>query len=95
MAEYDKNFEYDSYFDYDENVPKSKLIGKYAYITDKNSVYYQAWGEVMDFKDGVCHIIMDTDKKAVIPFSRNQFKVPERQWLRYHAEEIKRRNAIV
>lgn len=95
MAEYDKSLEHDSYFDCDENIPKSKLIGKYAYITDGNSVHHQDWGEVVDFKKGLYYIVMDTDKETVVTFNRDQFKVPERQWLRHHADEIKHRNAIV
>lgn len=93
--DYDKSLEYDSYFDHEQNIPKSKLIGKYAYITDKNSVHYQDWGEVIDFNNGVYHLIMNTDKETVVTFNRDQFKIPERQWLRYHADEIKYRNAII
>jgi len=73
----------------------SKLVGKYAYITDQDSVHYQEWGEIIGFSHGVYHIIMDTDKKIAVDFNREQFKVPTRQWLRYHADKIKRRNAFV
>lgn len=84
----------DSYFD-SVSVPKSKLIGKYAYITDKESTFCQEWGEITDYENGLYHIAITGDSKTTVSFERHQFRVPHRQWLRYHAEEIKRRNAIV
>ena len=75
--------------------PKSKLIGKFAYITDKDSMYYQEWGEIKDYDGEVYYIAIAQDSKQEVIFDRDQFKVPQKQWLRYHADEIKRRNAIV
>lgn len=84
----------DSYVDY-ESTLKSKLIGKYAYITDNKSSFNHEWGEIVDYKNGLYHLAITGDKEFVFTFERHQFRVPRRQWLRYHADEIKRRNAIV
>lgn len=73
----------------------SKLIGKFAYITDKESIYYQEWGEIMDYDGDVFYIAIAQDKNAQVIFDRNQFKVSRRQWLIYHAEEIKAKGIIV
>ena len=81
-------------YGFEVKAPKSKLIGKFAYITDKESIYFQEWGEIMDYDGEVYYIAIAQGENQVI-FDRNQFKVPRRQWLRYHAEEIKRRGIIV
>ena len=79
---------------FNNEIPKSKLIGKFAYITDKESIYYQEWGEIKDYDGDVYYIAIAQGKNQMI-FDRNQFKVPRRQWLRYHADKIKREGIIV
>ena len=79
----------------EKNFKKSKIIGKYAYITDKESFYFQEWGRIVDF-DGEVYYIAIADGKDSFPiFDRDQFKVPQRQYLRFHADLIKKRNAII
>lgn len=79
---------FDNYFE----KPKSKLIGKFAYITDKESMYYQEWAKLRIMTVKYITSLLPQDSNQEIIFNRNQFKVPQRHWLRFHAEEIKRRN---
>lgn len=79
----------------DKNCKKSKIIGKYAFITDKESIYYREWGRIIDY-DGEAYYIAIADGSDSFPmFDRDQFKVPQRQFLRYHADLIRERNAII
>ncbi len=64
-------------YGFQEKAPKSKLIGKFAYITDKDSIYFQEWGEIMDYADGVYYIAIAQGESQVI-FDREQFKVQRR-----------------
>lgn len=60
---------------------ESKLIGKIAYITDKDSIYFGEWGRITDF-DGDVYYIKIADGGDSIPiFDRDQFKVPRRSVL--------------
>ena len=58
---------------------KSKLIGKRVYITDKESIYYQEWGEIIDCIDGLYYIAIAQGRDSVPVFDRDQFKVPQKQ----------------
>lgn len=59
-----------------ENTKKSKLIGRKAYITDPESIYYGEWG-IIDYYDGEVYGIRIADGKDSLPiFDRDQFKVP-------------------
>ena len=79
----------------EKNCKKSRLIGKYAFITDKGSIYYQEWGLIIDY-DGESYFIAIAEGTDSIPiFDRDQFKVPQRQFMRFHADLIKERNAII
>jgi hypothetical protein len=60
-------------------VVKSKLINRKAYITDKESIYYNEWGIIKDF-DGECYYIAIANGLESIPvFNRNQFQVSRKQ----------------
>lgn len=55
---------------------KSKLIGKIAYITDPDSIYYGEWGRIVGF-DGEVYYLAIADGKGAEPiFDRDQFKIP-------------------
>lgn len=55
---------------------KSKLIGKKAYITDPESIYFGEWG-IIDYFDGEVYGIRIADGRDSIPvFDRDQFRVP-------------------
>jgi len=55
---------------------KSKLIGKKAYITDAESIYFEEWGTIVDF-DGDVYYIAIADGMSSLPiFNRYQFKIP-------------------
>ena len=55
---------------------ESKLIGKRAYITDKESIYFGEWG-IVDYFDGEWYYIKIANGSDSVPvFDRNQFRVP-------------------
>lgn len=56
----------------------SKLIGKIAYITDKNSIYFGEWGRITDFDGEVYYVAIADGKDAQPIFDRDQFKVPRK-----------------
>ena len=72
-----------------------KCIGKFAFITDPDSIYYREWGEIMDFDGDVYHIAIAQDSKSTVVFDRDQFRVPRKQWMRFHTEKIKNEDIIV
>lgn len=54
---------------------KTKLIGKKAFITDKESVYFGEWG-IIDHFDGECYHIKIAEGSDSVPvFDRDQFRV--------------------
>lgn len=55
---------------------ESKLIGKIAYITDKDSWYFGEWGTIDGFDGDVYYIKIANGGDSVPVFERNQFKVP-------------------
>ena len=50
-----------------------KLIGKKAYITNKESFYYGEWGTTIDFDGEYYYIAIADDNSAVPVFTRNEF----------------------
>lgn len=55
---------------------ESKLIGKRAIITDKESIYHGEWG-IIDHFDGECYHIKIANGSSMVPmFDRDQFRVP-------------------
>ncbi len=56
----------------------SKLIGKVAYITDKDSIYCGEWGTIADFDGDVYYIKIANGGESIPVFDRDQFKVPRR-----------------
>lgn len=54
----------------------SKLIGKRACITDKDSFYYGEWGTIAYYDGDVYHIKIANGADSVPVFDRDQFKVP-------------------
>lgn len=55
---------------------KSKLIGKKAYITDAESMYYGEWGTIAAFDGDGYHIRIANGNDSLPIFTRKQFKVP-------------------
>lgn len=54
----------------------SKLIGKKAYITDKQSWYCGEWGIVVDKdEDGLYYVAIAGGTDSVPCFDRNQFVI--------------------
>lgn len=53
----------------------SKLIGKRAYITDKESVYYNEWGTIKAFDGEYYYIAIANDSSCLPIFSRSEFHV--------------------
>ena len=57
---------------------ESKLIGKKAYITDRNSIYFGEWG-IIDYFDGEVYGIRIANGRDSVPvFDRDQFRVPRK-----------------
>lgn len=54
---------------------KSKLIGKIAFITDPESIYYGEWGTIADYDGEVYYIHIANGKSSAPIFDRNQFRV--------------------
>lgn len=53
----------------------SNLIGKKAYIINKDSWYFGEWGTIVDF-DGDSYYIAIADGKDSIPcFDRSEFRI--------------------
>ena len=55
---------------------KSKLIGKIAYITDQESIYFGEWGTIADYDGEVYYIKIANGNGPQPIFDRDQFKVP-------------------
>jgi hypothetical protein len=58
---------------------KSKLIGKVAFITDNESIYFNEWGRIIDFDGEVYYIAIANSKDSSNIFDRDQFRVPRNQ----------------
>lgn len=54
---------------------KSKLIGKVAFITDRDSIYYGEWGTIVDFDGDVYYIAIANGMDSIPIFDRDQFRV--------------------
>lgn len=61
------------------NGKKSKMIGKVAYVTDKESIYFEEWGVIAQF-DGECYHLKIANGSGAMPmFDRDQLYVPRQQ----------------
>ena len=60
----------------------SKLIGRTAYITDVQSVYYGEWGTIADYNEEVYFVAIANEYSSLPVFDRNQFYVPRKEALR-------------
>lgn len=56
-------------------IPRNHLVGKVAHITDKDSIYHDEWGRIVDYDEGVYYIAIADDSKNQVIFDRDQFKV--------------------
>jgi hypothetical protein len=54
---------------------KSKLIGKTAYITNRDSQYYNEWGTIQYYDGDYYHIAIADGKDNLPIFSRDEFKI--------------------
>lgn len=57
---------------------KSRLIGKKAFITDEESIYYGEWGVIESYDGEHYHMKIANGSGAVPMFSRDQFWVPRK-----------------
>lgn len=55
---------------------RSKLIGKRAIITDRESIYFEEWGIVAFYDGDLYHIRIANGGDSVPVFARDQFKIP-------------------
>lgn len=58
---------------------KSKLIGKKAYITDAENIYFGEWGVIADYDGEVYYVKIANGNNAVPIFNRDQFRVPRKE----------------
>lgn len=58
---------------------KSKLVGKIAFITDPQSIFFNEWGRIVDFDGEVYYIAIANEKDSSRVFDREQFRVPRNQ----------------
>lgn len=61
----------------------SKLIGKIVFIINKGSSYYDEWGIIKSYDDGLYHIAI-ADGFNELVFNRDEFRVPRNQ--KYYEE---------
>ncbi|HBY21381.1 MAG TPA: hypothetical protein DEG71_10330 [Clostridiales bacterium] len=58
---------------------RNKLVGRKVYITDKESIYYNHWGIIINFDGDYYHIsggsISDSSNNLTPVFDRKQFIV--------------------
>ena len=54
---------------------RSKLIGKRAVITDRDSIYYGEWGTIVEYDGTVYYIAIANDHSSIPVFMRYAFKV--------------------
>jgi hypothetical protein len=54
---------------------KSKLIGKVAFIIDRDSIYRGEWGTIVDFDGDVYYIAIANGTDSIPIFDRDQFRV--------------------
>lgn len=54
---------------------KSRLIGKQATITDRESIAYDGWGFIIAYDGEYYHIAMYGDRNNALIFKRSEFKV--------------------
>lgn len=52
----------------------SKLIGKKAYITDKESIYHNEWG-IIKYADNDYYHIAIANSESTCAFERKEFRV--------------------
>lgn len=57
----------------------SKLIGKIAFITDKDSMYYGEWGTIVDFDGDLYHIAIANGMDSIPVFGRKEFRVRRKE----------------
>lgn len=57
---------------------KSRLVGRKVYITDKESIYFGEWGEIMFYDGEIYHIAIAKGKTSLVIFDRDQFRVPRK-----------------
>lgn len=55
---------------------KSRLIGRVAYITDVESIYYDEWGVIYAYDGEYYYIGIAGDKDNLPVFRRNEFYIP-------------------
>ena len=58
---------------------EDKLIGKFVYVIDKDSIYHNEWGIVKSFDGDYYHVAHAGDNDVVLIFDRNQLQVPRDQ----------------
>ena len=54
---------------------QSRLIGKQATITTKDSIYYGEWGTIKMFDGEYYHIAIYNDADMAVIFTRDEFRV--------------------
>lgn len=54
---------------------KSKLINKKAYITNKDSIYYNEWGIVKDYDGEYYYIAIANGTDSIPVFQRDEFYI--------------------
>lgn len=58
---------------------KSKLVGRIAFITDPESIYFNEWGRIVDFDGELYYIAIANGRDGNRVFDRDQFRVPRNQ----------------
>lgn len=57
----------------------TKLIGKFAYIIDKDSIYYNEWGIIKAFDGDYYYVAIADGDDTLMIFDRDQLQVPRNQ----------------
>lgn len=58
---------------------KSRLIGKVAYITTKDSMYCGEWGIIHHYDGEYYHIGIAGSRKDMLIFERKEFYIPRKK----------------
>ena len=56
-----------------------KLIGKKAFVINRDSIYYGEWGVIKDFDGEVYYLAIANGTGAMPIFDRDELRVPRNQ----------------
>ncbi len=57
------------------------MIGRRVYIKNRDSIYFNDWGIVVDYDGKYYHVAIFNDKNCTVIFERNELHIPRKEVL--------------